>query len=81
MGLNSRNIKSQRILEITCIADVSDNGFDISSVKYYRDGLGSPSQDVAFSANASPGTNPQYIELGEAIPQGTILVLTGTIRA
>lgn len=81
MGLQSRNMRSQRILEITCIADVSDNGFDVTAVKYYRDGLSGDSMDVAYSAVASPGSNPQYIEFGEAIPQGTILVLKGTIRA
>lgn len=81
MTLNSRSGRMQRVLEITLIADVSDNGFDISAVKYYRDGLSGDSQDVAFSATASPGTNPQYIEFGEAIPAGTILKLTGTIRA
>jgi hypothetical protein len=82
MGLTSRTSAHQRVLEITFIADVSDNAFDVSNVTLSRDNLaGSPTQAVAFTVPASPGANPCFIELGEAIPQGTIIKLTGTIRA
>lgn len=72
--------KSLRVLKITLTADVSANTFDVSSVTYMRDGLGSTAFTVKQSQVAA--ANPCRIVLGEAIPQDvSIIELTGTIQA
>ena len=78
MTLSSRKMRSQRVLEVTLTADVSSNNFVLSALKQQRDGVDGDYFDVAFEQS---GTNPVYVELGEAIPAGTILVIRGTIQA
>ena len=78
MGLSSRKGRMQRVLQISVTADVSSNNFVLGSLKQGRDGIDGDLNDIA---NETSGTNPFYIELGEAIPAGTIIVLTGTIQA
>lgn len=72
--------KNLRVLEITCVADVSANTFDVSSVVYRRDGVAGTSFAVKQAQIAA--ANPCRIVLGEAIPQDvSVIVLTGTIQA
>lgn len=72
--------KQLRVLEITLTADVSANTFDVSSVKYRRDGVAGTTFDV--KAAQIVAANPVRIVLGEAIPQDvSVIVLTGTIQA
>jgi hypothetical protein len=78
MTLSSRKMRSQRVLEITSVADVSANTYVVSAVKFYRDGIDGEGETIAFEQNSS---NPDYIELGEAIPSPTIIKLIGTIQA
>ena len=81
MTLQSKNMATQRVLEITALADVSDNAFLVSAVKLFPDGLGGASFDVKFETDAAPGGNPATIELGEALQGHTIIRLKGTIQA
>jgi hypothetical protein len=72
--------KNLRVLEITCVADVSANTFDVSSVVYRRDGLAGTSFTIKQAQVAA--ANPVRIVLGEALPQDiSVIVLTGTIQA
>lgn len=75
----SKDIKQNRVLEITVSPDVSDNQYHVSAVKYRRDGLAGTPQTVAFTVVAG---NPEDIMLGEAVPQDvSIIRLTGSIVA
>lgn len=75
----SKFSKHNRVLEITLVADVSANTFDVSSVKLRRDGLGGTALDIAFTEDVA---NPNDVVLGEALPQDvSIIRLTGTIQA
>jgi hypothetical protein len=78
MGLQSKTMKNQRVVRLTLVADVSANTFDVSAVDYARDGLAGDFVSVPFAMSAA---NPCDIELGEALPAGTIIRLTGTIQA
>lgn len=72
--------KNLRVLQITLVADVSANTFDVSAVKYIRDGLSGTAFTVKQAQVAA--ANPCRIVLGEAIPQDvSIIELTGTIQA
>ena len=72
--------KQLRVLEITLVADVSANTFDVSAVVFRRDGVAGTSFPVT-AAQLVAG-NPVRIVLGEAIPQDvSVIVLTGTIQA
>ena len=72
--------KGLRILEITLVADVSANTFDVSAVAIRRDGLLGTS--FAVTAAQVVAANPVRIMLGEAIPQDvSCIVITGTIQA
>lgn len=79
MANENRFSKQNRILEITLVADVSDNAFHVSSVDYRRDGLGGTKFNIPFVHTDS---NPEDVILGEALPQDiSIIRLTGTIQA
>lgn len=78
MGVVSKNMKTQRVLRLTFVADTSANTFDVSAVDYARDGINGDYKSVPFAMTAA---NPCDIELGEALPAGTIIRLTGTIQA
>jgi hypothetical protein len=81
MGLQSKNMANLRVLEITVLADVSDNAFLVSAVKSYYDGINGTGFDVKFETDAAPGGNPATIELGEALQGHSILRIKGTIQA
>ena len=81
MSLQSTAMKNQTVLELTALADVSDGKFLVSAVKMSKEGINGTYFDVAFTTDAAPGGNPSHIELGEAIPAGTIIRLKGTIQA
>jgi hypothetical protein len=71
--------QSTRVLEITLVADVSDNAFHVSAVNIRRDGLAGTAFNVPFTHTDS---NPEDVMLGEALPQDvSIIRLTGTIQA
>jgi hypothetical protein len=71
--------KNLRVLEITAVADVSDNQWHVSNVQYRRDGIAGTAMAVKFTVTAG---NPERIFLGEALPQDvSVIVLTGTIQA
>lgn len=74
----SKYHKNQRVLEITVVADVSANTFDVSSVKFRRDGLAGTAYDVGFTEDVA---NPDDIVLNEQIEGPMIIRLTGTIQA
>ena len=78
MGLQSKSMKTQRVVRVTLVADVSANTFDVSAVDYTRDGLAGDFISIPFAMTAA---NPVDIELGEAMPAGTIIRITGTIQA
>jgi hypothetical protein len=72
--------KQLRVLEISLVADVSANTFDVASVTYRRDGIGGTGFTVAAAQIAA--ANPCRIVFSEAIPQDvSVIVLTGTIQA
>lgn len=72
--------KNLRVLEITLVADVSANTFDVSGVVYRRDGVAGTS--FAVKSAQLVAANPCRIVLGEALPQDvSVIVLTGTIQA
>jgi hypothetical protein len=74
-----RFCKQTRVLEITLVADVSDNAFHVSSVDIRRDGLLGTKFNVPF---AHTDSNPEDVMLGEALPQDiSVIRLTGTIQA
>lgn len=78
MSLQTRNLRGQKVLRITLVADVSDNAFHVSAVDRSHDGLAGDFFSVPFTHNDS---NPEDIELGEALSGYTMIRLTGTIQA
>jgi hypothetical protein len=74
-----RFCKQTRVLEITLVADVSDNAFHVSAVNLRRDGLAGTAFSIPFTHTDS---NPEDVMLGEALPQDiSVIRLTGTIQA
>jgi hypothetical protein len=75
-----RFCKQTRVLEITLVADVSDNAFHVSSVTFGRvTDCSGPQFNVPF---AHTDSNPEDVMLGEALPQDiSVIRLTGTIQA
>lgn len=72
--------KNLRVLEITVTADVSANTFDVTNVRYRREGVAGTPFTVKQAQIAA--ANPCRIVLGEALPQDlSVIVLTGTIQA
>ena len=80
MGLSSRNMKNQRVLEIAVTLDESDNTILITSVKTRHDGIGGESFDVKAEFNAA-STTEGIAELGEALNGHTLIRIIPTVQA
>lgn len=72
MGLSSKNIRQQRVLEISITtANGAQTGL-VTAMQYRHMGLGDAANPVVFTAPAASLVHD--VELGDATPEGVTLI-------
>jgi hypothetical protein len=80
MGLSSKNMKTQRVLEISITTANGAQTGNVTAIGYRHMGLSDSSNAIGFVASAAGLV--QDVELGEASPEGvTLLRFNFTIGA
>ena len=72
MGLSSKNMKNQRVMEINITtANGAQTGL-VTNIQYRHMGLADPANPVSFVAPAASLVHD--VELGDATPEGVTLI-------